>query len=146
MPPLEDTSTDQKTEPDNYYQRGSIDENSEGKKITSNDRKYTCGTSIEKRNEFITEYAIPAPCTQPVGIAIDSHNKVWIGATWIGYLVVFDPKSNTFTEFIKIPNWLTKGTFGSFVWGMEFDKLGLRIRSIMRYGSMRIPPRNLKCI
>ena len=124
MPPLEDTSTDQKTEPDNYYQRGSIDENSEGKKITSNDRKYTCGTSIEKRNEFITEYAIPAPCTQPVGIAIDSHNKVWIGATWIGYLVVFDPKSNSFTEFIKIPNWLTKGTFGSFIWGMEFDKQG----------------------
>ena len=70
MPPLEDTSTDQKTEPDNYYQRGSIDENSEGKKITSNDRKYTSGTSIEKRNEFITEYTIPAPCTEPVGIVL----------------------------------------------------------------------------
>jgi virginiamycin B lyase len=124
IPPFKDTTRNQKTDLDNYYQRGSIDETSEGKKITSKDRKYTCGTSIEKRNEFITEYTIPAPCTQPVGIAIDSHNKVWIGATWIGYLVVFDPKSNTFTEFIKIPNWSTKGTFGSFIWGMEFDKLG----------------------
>ena len=107
-----------------YYQRGSIDETSEGKKVALKVKDYVCGTSIEKRNQFIKEYTIPVPCTQPVGIAVDSVNKVWIGATWIGYLLVFDPQSETLTDFIRIPNWLTKGTFGSFIWGMEFDGEG----------------------
>ena len=119
-----DNDADTGGQPDNYYQRGSIDETSEGKKVNLKVKEYACGTSIEKRNQFITEYTIPIPCTQPVGIAVDSVNKVWIGATWIGYLIVFDPRSETFADFIKIPNWLTKGTFGSFIWGMEFDKKG----------------------
>ena len=44
--------------------------------------------------------------------------------TWIGYLFIFDPNLKTFTDFIEIPNWKTKGIFGSMVWGMEFDKNG----------------------
>jgi virginiamycin B lyase len=42
----------------------------------------------------------------------------------MGYLVIFDPKSRSFTDFIEIPNWKTKGDFGSMVWDMEFDKKG----------------------
>ena len=109
---------------DDYYLRGSIDEISEGKKVSSNTKEYVCGASTEKRNQFIKEYTIPISCTQPIGIAVDDTNKIWIGTTWIGYLIVFDPKSQAFTDFVKIPNWLTKGVFGSFIWGMEFDKQG----------------------
>ena len=50
--------------------------------------------------------------------------KIWIAETWIGYLVVFDPNSQRFTDFIEIPKWKTKGDFGSMVWDMEFDKKG----------------------
>lgn len=74
---------------DDYYLRGSINETSEGKKVTSNTKEYVCGASTEKRNQFIKEYTIPISCTQPIGIAVDNTNKIWIGATWIGYLIVF---------------------------------------------------------
>jgi virginiamycin B lyase len=60
-----------------------------------------------------------------VGIAVeDNNNKIWIAATWVGYLVVFDPDLKRFVDFIEIPNWRTKGIFGSMIWGMEFDKKG----------------------
>jgi hypothetical protein len=82
---------------------------------------------------------LPFPCSQPVGITIQDHQnnsnnsnsnnnssnnnnttttnpqKIWIAATWIGYLVVFDPNSQRFSDFIEIPNWKTKGDFGSMV-------------------------------
>jgi virginiamycin B lyase len=70
------------------------------------------------------EHYIPLTCSQPVGITVDSDNKIWFVATWSGYLVVFDPDLRQFVDFIEIPNWKTKGTFGSMVWGMEFDMEG----------------------
>jgi virginiamycin B lyase len=42
----------------------------------------------------------------------------------MGYLVIFDPNSQSFSDFIEIPNWKTKGEFGSMVWDMKFDKKG----------------------
>jgi virginiamycin B lyase len=42
----------------------------------------------------------------------------------MGHLIVFDPKKDYFSKFIEIPNWKTKGIFGSMVWGMDFDKFG----------------------
>jgi sugar lactone lactonase YvrE len=82
---------------------------------------------------FIQEYSIPViACSQPVGIAVDDNNdKIWIAATWVGYLVVFDPDLKRFIDFIEIPNWRTKGIFNSMVWGMELIKkatCGLQIR------------------
>jgi hypothetical protein len=44
-----------------------------------------------------------------------------------GYLFIFDPDLKSFTNFIKIPNWKTKGIFGSMVWAMEFDNIYLYI-------------------
>ena len=82
--------------------------------------------NLLKKIEFIQEYSIPViACSEPVGIAVDdNNNKIWIAATWVGYLVVFDPDLKRFVDFIEIPNWRTKGIFGSMVWGMEFDKKG----------------------
>ncbi|MGZ5548730.1 MAG: Vgb family protein, partial [Nitrososphaeraceae archaeon] len=83
-----------------------------------------CGSSFEKISDYIVEYSVPYPCSQPVGIAIDKNDSAWIAATWMGHLIVFDPKKNYFSKFIEIPNWKTKGIFGSMVWGMDFDKFG----------------------
>jgi sugar lactone lactonase YvrE len=66
-----------------------------------------------------------------VGIAVDNNDKIWIAATWVGYLVVFDPDLKRFIDFIEIPNLRTKGIFNSMVWRMELIKkatCGLQIR------------------
>jgi virginiamycin B lyase len=110
-----------------YFLRGAVNSTSgEGKQVLEKYEKYLCGESSEKNTEFIQEYSIPViACSQPVGIAVDdNNNKIWIAATWVGYLVVFDPDLKRFVDFIEIPNWRTKGIFGSMVWGMEFDKKG----------------------
>ncbi|MGZ8891204.1 MAG: hypothetical protein ACXW0J_07370, partial [Nitrososphaeraceae archaeon] len=112
---------------DDYYQRGSIGNNyssSEGKQVRGEFKKHLCGSSFEKISDYIVEYSVPYPCSQPVGIAIDKNDSAWIAATWMGHLIVFDPKKNYFSKFIEIPNWKTKGIFGSMVWGMDFDKFG----------------------
>ena len=122
-------SNGQEGEDDEYYLRGAVNSTSgEGKQVVEKYEKHLCGggTPSEKNPEFIQEYSIPViACSQPVGIAVDDNNdKIWIAATWVGYLVVFDPDLKRFVDFIEIPNWRTKGIFGSMVWGMEFDKKG----------------------
>ena len=111
-----------------YYLRGSAVVNNtayaEGKQLPVKNERYLCGTPFASSTEYIQEYYIPLTCSQPVGITVDSNERIWFVATWSGYLVVFDPESHTFIDFIEIPNWKTKGTFGSMVWGMEFDKEG----------------------
>jgi virginiamycin B lyase len=110
---------------DDYYLRGAVNSTSGGKGVPEEYESHLCGTSFEKNTEFIQEYSIPVICSQPVGIAVDHNsNKVWIAATWIGYLAIFDPDLKIFSDFIKIPNWKTKGIFGSMVWDMQFDKKG----------------------
>jgi hypothetical protein len=119
---------------DDYYLRGAVSSTSEGKQVQEKNQINLCGGSFEKRTYFIQEYTLPFPCSQPVGITFQHQEnngsntehaqKIWIAATWMGYLVVFDPNSQLFSDFIEIPNWRTKGEFGSMVWDMEFDKRG----------------------
>jgi hypothetical protein len=65
---------------------------------------YLCGGSFEKRTDFIREYTLPFPCSQPVGITIQQQQqnntnsntntnttynitnpqRVWVAATWVG--------------------------------------------------------------
>jgi virginiamycin B lyase len=113
---------------ENYYLRGSATLNdtayAEGKQLSVKNERYLCGTPFASSTQYIQEYYIPLTCSQPVGITVDDKNQIWFVATWSGYLVVFDPKSQKFVHFIEIPNWKTKGTFGSMVWSVEFDKEG----------------------
>ena len=119
---------------DYYFLRGAVSSTSEGKQVQEKNQINLCGGSFEKRTYFIQEYTLPFPCSQPVGITFqqqenngsntENAQKIWIAATWMGYLVVFDPNSTSFSDFIEIPNWKTKGEFGSMVWDMEFDKKG----------------------
>jgi virginiamycin B lyase len=120
----EDGTTQQQMDDDTFL-RGAVDANSEGKQISEKNKRHLCGSSLfAESTEFIQEYQIPFSCAQPVGIAVDSQEKVWIVATWTGHLLVFDPISEGFVKFIQIPDWKTKFQFGSMVWGMEFDKSG----------------------
>ena len=115
---------------DDYSVRGAISSASGGKQVLEEYETHLCGASFEKRTKYIQEHTMPFPCSQPVGITVhqeqqeNNKTKVWIAATWIGYLIVFDPGAQRFTDFIEIPNWKTKGVFGSMVWDMEFDKKG----------------------
>ena len=96
----------------------------EGKQLSMKNERYLCGTPFASSTQYIEEYYIPLTCSQPVGITVDRDDKIWFVATWSGYLVVFDPDLRQFVDFIEIPNWKTKGTFGSTVWSMEFDREG----------------------
>lgn len=111
-----------------YYLRGGAALNetayAKGKQLSVKNERYLCGTPFASFTQYIEEYYIPLTCSQPVGITVDRNDKIWFVATWSGYLVVFDPDLRQFVDFIEIPNWKTKGTFGSMVWSMEFDKEG----------------------
>jgi virginiamycin B lyase len=110
---------------DDTFLRGAVDANSIGKQISEKNKRHLCGSSLfAESTEFIQEYQIPFACAQPVGIAADSQDLVWVASTWTGHLLVFDPNSESFVKFIQIPDWKTKFQFGSMVWGMEFDKSG----------------------
>jgi virginiamycin B lyase len=88
------------------------------------DKQHVCGDNIKGSTFYITEYVIPISCSQPVGLTVDKDNNIWIAADWAGYLLVFNPLSNTFVKSIKIPNWNSTDLFGSMIWDMKFDRNG----------------------
>jgi hypothetical protein len=53
---------------DDYSLRGATNSTSGGKRVTEKYLTYLCGASFEKRTDFIQEYMLPFPCSQPVGI------------------------------------------------------------------------------
>ena len=88
------------------------------------DKQHVCGDNIKGSTFYITEYVIPISCSQPVGLTVDKDNNVWIAADWAGYLLVFNPLTNTFVKSIKLPNWNSTDLFGSMIWDMKFDRNG----------------------
>ena len=52
--------------------------------VAERDKKYVCGDSMANSNDYITEFVIPFPCSQPVGLTADKNNNIWIAANWIG--------------------------------------------------------------
>lgn len=82
-------------DPKDYYLRGeaSLNDtaNAEGKQLSVKNERYMCGTPFASSTYYMEEYYIPLTCSQPVGITVDSSNRIWFVATWSGYLVVFDP-------------------------------------------------------
>jgi virginiamycin B lyase len=73
----------------------------------------------------VNEFAIPVQCSQPVGLAVDKDNNVWIASGKLGSLLVFNTKTFEFDKIIKIPNWpVQTRMMGSMIWNMKFDKNG----------------------
>lgn len=109
---------------DSYFQRGAASDATAGKQIADDGKRYLCGATFAKSNQYIKEYDVPYPCTQPVAIAAGNDGRIWTISTWTGHIMIFNPASDSFTDFIEIPDWKTKGTFGSMAWSMEFDSAG----------------------
>ena len=92
--------------------------------VTEQNKKYVCGDNIQNSALYISEFLVPFPCSQPVGLTVDKDNNIWIASVWNGNILVFNPQSNTFIKNISIPNWHTEGMFGSMIWDLKFDKNG----------------------
>ncbi|NWJ21474.1 hypothetical protein HX849_03060 [Marine Group I thaumarchaeote] len=59
-----------------------------------------CSANEQARsNEYVKEYKIPTPCTQPLAITVDPYGMVWFAQTNTGKVAKFDPLTETFTEY-----------------------------------------------
>lgn len=93
--------------------------------MSEEDKMRFCGTDKINSNQYVNEFAIPVQCSQPVGLAVDKENNVWIASGKLGSLLVFNTKTLEFDNIIKIPNWLEQTRImGSMIWNMKFDKNG----------------------
>ena len=60
----------------------------------------SCTTNeLAMSNEYVKEYKIPTPCTQPLAITVDPYGMVWFAQTNTGKVAKFDPLTETFTEY-----------------------------------------------
>jgi len=84
-----------------------------------NEREQHCGSSDAKSNQYVQEFEIPTPCTQPLSITVDSDGKIWFTQTNTGNLAVFDSVSKNFTEY-KNEQWDLKQT--SMMWGIFYTQ------------------------
>ena len=83
------------------------------------EREQHCGNSIAKSNQYIQEFDIPTPCTQPLSIITDSYGKIWFAQTNTGNLAMFDPDSEEFTEY---ENDLWDLNRASMIWGIFYTQ------------------------
>ncbi len=94
-------------------------------KLSEEDRPLLCGDNIANSNFYVKEFITPILCSQPVGVAVDKDNNIWIASGKSGTLLVFNPSSEEFVKLIKIPNWTAQNrNIGSMIWDMKFDKNG----------------------
>ena len=84
-------------------------------KYDINERDQHCGNSDAKTNQYIKEFKIPTPCTQPLSIIADSKGKIWFTETNTGSIAKFDPESEEFTEY---PNDMWSLNSASMSWGI----------------------------
>jgi len=85
-------------------------------------------------NEYVKEYKIPTPCTQPLAITVDHNGMVWFAQTNTGKVAKFDPLTETFTEYDNavweniekifivsaIENNMVPEKLRSMMWGMDY--------------------------
>jgi virginiamycin B lyase len=100
-------------------------ENPANATMSEEDKKRFCGTEPVNSNLYVNEFIIPVQCSQPVGLAVDKDNNVWVASGKLGSLIVFNTKTLEFDKVIKIPNWLEqKRIMGSMIWNLKFDRNG----------------------
>jgi len=93
--------------------------------MSEEDKKRFCGDSKINSNLFVSEFVLPGQCSQPVGLAVDKDNNVWVASGKLGSLFVFNTTTLEFDKIIKIPNWPEQTRImGSMMWNMKFDKNG----------------------
>ncbi len=80
-------------------------------------RAQFCGSSDAKSTDYVQEFSIPTPCTNPLAIVTDYDGNVWFAQTNTGKLAKFDPNTETFTEYDN-PLWPQGGR--SMMWGIDY--------------------------
>ncbi|MGY5152524.1 MAG: Vgb family protein, partial [Candidatus Nitrosopumilus sp. bin_6a] len=88
-------------------------------KYDIDEREQHCGSSNAKTNQYIKEFEIPTPCTQPLSIIADSEGKIWFTETNTGSIAKFDPESEEFTEY---PNDMWSLNGASMSWGIALTE------------------------
>lgn len=95
------------------------------KTLTEEDKPLLCGDNVQNSNPYFSEFVTPILCSQPVGLAIDRDNNIWIASGKSGNLLIFDTQTQKFDKIIKIPNWpKQERNLGSMIWEMKFDRNG----------------------
>jgi len=84
-----------------------------------NERLQHCGSSDAKTNQYITEFEIPTPCSQPLSIISDAEGKIWFTQTNTGKVAKFDPESKLFTEYHN-DQWSLNSA--SMMWGIAYTE------------------------
>lgn len=98
------------------------------------DRAQFCGTGNAKSNTYIIEYKIPTECTMPLAIVTDPQGNVWFTQTNTGKIAMFDPNTETFTEYTN-PTWPPGGR--SMMWGIDYSPDGSLLFTDDAYNSVR---------
>ncbi|MDC4231854.1 MAG: lyase [Nitrosopumilus sp.] len=79
-------------------------------------RAQFCGSSIPQSTDYVREFAIPTPCTNPLAVVADYDGNIWFAQTNTGKLAKFDPNTERFTEYDN-PLWPQGGR--SMMWGID---------------------------
>ena len=80
-------------------------------------RAQFCGSGNAKSTDYVREFSIPTPCTNPLAIVTDYDGNVWFAQTNTGKLAKFDPSTEIFTEYDN-PYWPPGGR--SMMWGIDY--------------------------
>ncbi len=102
-------------------------------KYAPDQREQHCGSSNAKRNQYVQEFKIPTPCTQPLSIISDSEGKIWFTQTNTGSIAKFDPESEQFTEY---QNDMWSLNSASMSWGISYTQDNEIWFTDEKYGSL----------
>ncbi len=80
-------------------------------------RAQFCGSGNSTSTDYVKEFQIPTPCTNPLAITMDYDGNVWFAETNTGNLGKFIPANETFTEYTN-PFWPSGGR--SMMWGIDY--------------------------
>ena len=80
-------------------------------------RSQFCGSGSPKSTDYVKEFQIPTPCTNPLAITVDYDGNVWFTEVNTGKLGKFVPTNETFTEYDN-PSWPPGGR--SMMWGIDY--------------------------
>jgi len=80
-------------------------------------RAQFCGSGDAKSTDYVQEFSIPTPCTNPLAVVTDYDGNVWFTETNTGKLAKFDPSTERFTEYDN-PLWPPGER--SMMWGIDY--------------------------